>query len=94
MSLKEKTDISPEVRRKVIERDSIDGCPVCRYCGKPMLHGGINLHHLQRRSQGGEGIEENLICLCGMCHTALHNGHSEIQSACRDYLNEIYGVDK
>lgn len=94
MSLKEKTDISPEVRRAVLERDSIDGCVCCVYCGKPMLHGGVHLHHCDRRSQGGEGTPQNLVSLCPACHMALHNGHSEIQAWCRQYLDEIYGVDK
>ena len=93
MSLKEKTDISPEVRRRVIERDSIDGCPICRFCGTPYPNGGLHLHHLVRRSQGGEGDERNLICLCYRCHTALHNGRSDIQKYCKDYLEELYGKD-
>ena len=94
MSLKEKTDISPEVRRKVIGRDSIDGCPVCRYCGTPYPNGGINIHHLRSRGAGGEGHPRNLICLCPFCHARVHNGDMRIKKACEDYLNEIYWVDK
>ena len=91
MSLRERTEISPEVRRVVLERDSIDDCPVCRYCGRPLLHGGAHLHHVVRRSQGGEGTPENLITLCQKCHTLLHNGHSEIQDFCEEYLRWQYG---
>lgn len=94
MSLKEKTDISPEVRRAVLERDSYDGCVCCTYCGKPLLHGGAHIHHCVRRSQGGEGTIQNLCVLCPACHTALHNGHSEIQARCVSYLEELYGKDR
>lgn len=93
MSLKEKTEISEEVRRAVLARDSYEGCPCCVYCGKPLLHGGAHLHHVERRSQGGAGTEDNLVTLCPMCHTSLHNGHSEIQVWCRQYLRERYGND-
>lgn len=84
------TDIKPSVRKKVLERDSVDGCPCCRYCGRPLLT-GAHLHHVERRSHGGEGTEENLVTLCYKCHANLHNGHSEIQDKCREYLKKQYG---
>ena len=83
------TDIRDSVRKSVLERDSIDGCPCCIYCGRPLMS-GAHLHHCKRRSQGGAGIEENLVTLCWKCHAELHNGDMDIQRFCKEYLEERY----
>ena len=89
------TDIPPKVRRAVLERDSIDGCPCCIVCGQPFPNGGAHLHHVRRRSQGGEDKPENLVTLCYRCHIEkLHRGHREVQEFCKEYLREKYVLDR
>lgn len=94
MSLKEKTDISDEVRAIVLKRDSYEDTPCCIWCGKPFPNGGAHLHHVQSRGAGGEGKPENLVTLCYEHHALLHNGRSDIQKYCKEYLEELYGTDR
>lgn len=44
----------------------------CMKCGALPDFRGLSLHHLVFRSQGGEGIKENLILVCGRCHSQFH----------------------
>ena len=81
------TDISSKVRKEVLKRDSIDGCPCCIVCGKPFLNGGAHLHHVVPRSQGGKGERANLVTLCFNCHEELHNGSEDVKWLVREYLN-------
>ena len=84
MKLKESTDIPPSVRERVYTRDSFDGWVCCAICGKPATgeffsngvhyYSGIEQHHFISRGRGGMGIEENLICLCPLCHKNVHSG--------------------
>ena len=53
--------IPPAVKEKVWERDG--GC--CVYCGN---HYAAPVAHFIARSQGGLGIEENILTLCDNCH--------------------------
>lgn len=87
MKLKDLTHIPKEVRDRVYERDSYDGCPCCIWCGRPKY---VQVHHYIERSRGGLGIEENLVCLCGDCHTKLHKGDWQIEEYVRIYLSEHY----
>lgn len=87
MKLKDLTHIPKDVRDKVYERDSYDGCPCCVWCGRPKY---IQVHHYIERSRGGLGIEENLVCLCPKCHMALHKGEKQIEEYVREYLSEKY----
>jgi hypothetical protein len=57
------TSISPEVKKKVHERDL--GC--CVVCGMP-LPVGCSSAHIIPRSRGGLGIEQNIITLCQEHH--------------------------
>jgi len=84
----EGTGITAKARREVLMRDSFDGCPCCVYCGNPY---NLHLHHVVRRSQGGQGSKENLITLCWECHTKLHAGETDIKDFCMDYLDRQYG---
>lgn len=52
--------ILPAVKRAVHDRDG--GC--CILCGRP---GDPTAHYISR-AQGGLGIEENVVTLCGGCH--------------------------
>jgi 5-methylcytosine-specific restriction endonuclease McrA len=53
-------EISPEVKRRVYERDN----GLCILCGRP----GNPEAHFISRSHGGLGIEENIVTLCRGCH--------------------------
>lgn len=80
-------DISQEVKVRVWERDK--GC--CIICGSPIA--APNAHYI-RRSQGGLGIEQNVVTLCTDCHNEFDNGSGKysqaIKKAVRDYLKGQY----
>ena len=83
------TAITPKVRRAVEERD--DHC--CIFCGRL----GRGEGHFIKRSQGGLGIEENLVTVCRECHYQMDDGLARefyIEKA-ESYLKGIYpGWDK
>jgi hypothetical protein len=66
--------IPPAVRREVVRRDS-ERCvvPGCRHAVF------IDVHHIDLREDGGSHDPDNLICLCGAHHLALHRGLLSIQ---------------
>ena len=64
------TSIQTKVKAAVALRDSAHGPATCIICGDP---GGPHCH-IVRRSQGGMGIEQNIVTLCGPCHYALDEG--------------------
>jgi HNH endonuclease len=49
----------------ILERDGWR----CQACGSLR---GLEVHHIQRRSQSGDDSEGNLITLCSDCHRAIH----------------------
>ena len=79
------TDISQKVKQKVYERDN----KLCIVCYQP----GIPDAHYIRRTQGGLGIEENVVTLCRTCHHEYDNGskREEIEERIKQYLKSIYG---
>ncbi len=79
-----KTSIPKEVKQRVFERD---GC-CCILCGRPGLP---NAHYI-RRSQGGMGIEQNIVTLCPKCHNDYDNGfhREDYGRAIKDYLETWY----
>ena len=42
----------------------------CRYCGRVLLDGEINLDHVKPYSRGGKTIQENLVVSCKKCNIA------------------------
>lgn len=82
------TAISQEVKRKVYERDN-HRCIVCgrfiRFDGRHYIGGGPHCHYI-RRSQGGLGIEENIVTLCDECHRDFDEG--EFRQAIKDWISE------
>lgn len=80
------TDISREVKQAVAERDGgICIIPGCGCAGTP------NAHYIPR-SQGGLGIEENIVTLCPACHhdydhTGMRRHHGQI---IKIYLDGFY----
>ena len=64
------TAIPAKVKAIVAQRDCAHGPATCIICGAP---GGPHCH-IVRRSQGGMGVEQNIVTLCGPCHYALDEG--------------------
>lgn len=80
------TRIPPGVKLAVYRRDR----ERCVLCGS--IYGQPNAH-VVRRSQGGLGVEENLVTLCPECHRAFDEGtgldrlgHGWTREALYDYL--------
>ena len=72
------TDIPKQVRMAVAIRDN----GRCVICGRQ----GISNAHYIKRSQGGLGIEENIVTLCPQCHYEEDFGKN-----CKEYLQNYYG---
>ena len=66
--------ISPAMRRLVLRRDN--GCCVVSGCKHALF---VDLHHLVARANGGRHEADNLVCLCGAHHRALHQGRLIIE---------------
>jgi hypothetical protein len=88
-------EIPIEVKRKVAERDSVDGHPCCIWCGKPApttnLLAFSNAHYISR-GQGGKGIEENILTLDWECHLKYDQSetHQEMKAFFQEYLMSKY----
>lgn len=81
-------NISKKVKDIVEARDN----GLCVICGQP----GIGNSHYIRRSKGGLGIEQNVVCMCIECHNAYDNGKDKekveiIRNKTREYLKRQYG---
>lgn len=88
-------EIPLEVKKAVAERDSIDGHPCCIWCGltapttNPLAFS--NAHYIPR-SQGGLGIEQNILTLDWECHLRYDQSEhrEEMQEYFKDYLKTKY----
>lgn len=78
------TAISPKVRQAVEERDG----HCCIFCGRS----GRGEGHFIKRSQGGLGIEQNLVTVCRTCHAQMDDGFSRALYMIRaeSYLKSCY----
>lgn len=78
-------DISPKVRKEVLERDNFQ----CIICGK---NHGLQIAHYISRGRSGLGIPQNLAAMCVSCHFQFDNGklHNEIKKAFTEYLKAHY----
>lgn len=78
-------DISPKVRKEVMDRDG----GRCIICGSMQ---GIQIAHYISRARLGLGMPQNLACLCHLCHFEYDNGklHSEIKNVFKGHLNANY----
>ena len=89
------TDITPQVKQAVLLRDN----GKCVYCGA-MKNVAPNAH-IVPRSQGGMGIETNIVTLCtnfgNKCHYYYDFGTKEqmekIDKKIVEYMKGIYGED-
>ena len=79
-----------EVKKAVAERDKVNDWTCCVYCGLPAPSEAplafSNAHYIAR-SQGGLGIEENILTLCPNCHKAFDQSSD---AGVRQYLKEIF----
>ena len=77
--------IPRSVKEAVYRRDG----GVCILCGSFM---GEPVAHIVRRSQGGRGIEENIVTLCPRCHRAFDEGAEKEKLYCRivAYIKGFY----
>jgi 5-methylcytosine-specific restriction endonuclease McrA len=77
-------EIPRKVKIAVYERDN--GC--CIWCGK---QGQPNAHYIAR-SQGGLGIEENILTLCWDCHRKYDQttARAKMRDFFKGYLKSIY----
>ena len=82
------TDIPKHVRMAVAIRDN----GRCVICGKPVPTACSNAHYI-KRSQGGLGIEENIVTLCPQCHFEEDFGKNckEYEQKIKEYLQKYYG---
>lgn len=89
-------EIPPEVKRAVAKRDSCDGWPCCIFCGRPAPIGGIawSCAHVVPRSQGGLGIEQNVVTACPECHYKLDQttARDEMLKYAETYLKTKYKI--
>ncbi len=78
------TDIPAKVKAAVWERDN----QCCILCGK---RGNPEAHYIPR-SQGGLGIEENIVTLCRDCHFRYDatTERGTLKVFIKDYLNMHY----
>ncbi len=59
------TDAYHRLHQEILKRDGWR----CQACGSLR---GLEVHHIQRRSQSGDDSEDNLITVCSDCHRAIH----------------------
>ena len=78
-------DISKKVKDIVWERDNHR----CIVCGSNQA---MPNSHFIRRSQGGLGIPENVVCMCRRCHMMYDQGSDRkaIEAYTEKYLKNLY----
>lgn len=80
------TSIPPAVKYAVTRRDG-GRCIFCRRYGDPVAH-------VIPRSQGGLGVEQNIITACWECHQLLDNSPARrgMLEYAQEYLRKCYGT--
>jgi 5-methylcytosine-specific restriction endonuclease McrA len=76
--------IPTSVKRIVFDRDN-GKCVICGRNGEPCAH-------FIPRSQGGLGIEQNIVTLCRDCHRDYDNSYKRTfyREIIREHLEEFY----
>ena len=67
----------PKNKRIVNKKLLKDKKGVCEICGRK---GSTEKHHKKTKGSGGNDTEDNLIELCRICHTKLHNGEIKLDN--------------
>lgn len=91
-------EIPRKVKEAVAERDSIGGYPCCIYCGKPAPTENPLAYsnaHIVKRSQGGLGVETNIVTLCPADHHRFDDStdRAEMLEYICNYMREQYGEE-
>lgn len=83
-------EISQTTKEKVWKRDN----ERCIFCGKWVPKTFANAHFI-KRSQGGLGIEQNVVTLCLDCHYQEDHGLNteQYEKYIEKYLKRIYGSE-
>lgn len=83
-------EISQKVKEIVWNRDE----QKCIYCGRYVPQTCANAHYI-KRSQGGLGIEQNIVTLCPECHYQEDHGLNTklYEEYIENYLKGIYGAN-
>lgn len=81
------TAIPQSVKKKVYERDNCR-CVLCHRWAEPAWA----CAHYIRRSQGGLGVEKNILTLCPACHLAFDEGpdRQRLRAYLSEYLSGCY----
>lgn len=90
-------EIPKKVKMRVAERDSVDGWACCILCGRPAPAENplaFSCCHYIARTQGGRGVEENILTLCPACHRQYDQSaeREKLRAFFRVYLWERYPV--
>lgn len=95
MKRTDKLAISQVVKAAVARRDSVNEWPCCILCGRPAptdAPHSFSCAHYIARSQGGLGIQENILTLCPDCHRKYDQTaqRSQLQLLLAKYLRKHY----
>ena len=83
--------ISNDIRKAVYRRDGFQ----CAVCGDPRR---LQVHHIQKRSQGGGNEQMNLVTLCPVCHALVHGidlvesylTQEDVEQTIVEYMSDLY----
>lgn len=67
----------PKNKRIVNKKLLKDKKGVCEICGRK---GPTEKHHKKTKGSGGNDTKENLIEVCRICHTKIHNGEIKLDN--------------
>ena len=89
-------NVSKEIRKAIYRREGYE----CAVCGSTRQ---LEIHHVVKRSRGGSNEPMNLVCLCHLCHCAVHGERprprpldefpfepEELEQAIVEYLADYY----
>lgn len=89
-------EIPVKVKRAVSERDEVNGWTCCIYCGTPAPTYNplaFSNAHFIPRSDGGLGVEENILTLCPKCHDLFDGAErAKMKGFFEWYLKSKYSV--
>lgn len=74
-NLKDSFNPAPKNKRIVNKKLLKDKKGVCELCGKK---GQTEKHHIKTKGSGGNDTKDNLIEICRVCHTKIHQGEIKI----------------
>lgn len=61
-------------QRRIKNQKTIDGIRSIGYCEHCVSRFNLQVHHIKSKGSGGDDTEDNLICLCYVCHRRVHDG--------------------